>query len=265
MTIAAGFKCRDGVLLCADSQITSDQGKTYQAKIFGINKPAGVYLTYCGSVLFAKELVDVLRESLKGDPGKSAAKKVRKIYQHFHHRHYTQPKKAEKSFADILITLRDEDQALLYHASGRHFLLVDTYQPLGIGREYGESLFAPFYNKTMTRTEAGYLAIYALWKIKAYVHGCGGRTHIREVLDDPGILPAPRWLAEADLKRIEADYEFFEKAVYPLIPIFPNRQIGRTDFQACLTHTVRVLKKHRAQSLRGRDLTMIGTWFDAYR
>ena len=44
MTIAAGFKCRDGVLLCADSQITSDQGKTYQAKIFGINKPAGVYL-----------------------------------------------------------------------------------------------------------------------------------------------------------------------------------------------------------------------------
>jgi 20S proteasome alpha/beta subunit len=129
MTIAAGFKCRDGVILCADSQITLDQGKKYQAKIFGINKRAGMYLVYSGDVLFARELVDALQGAMKEQIGKSALNEVRRIYKQFHHKHYTQPPKAEKSFASILITARERDQMLLYYASGRHFVPVDTYEP----------------------------------------------------------------------------------------------------------------------------------------
>src|SRR5439155_10594495 len=37
MTIAAGLRCRDGVVLCADSEIVSDGAKSYEAKLFCIN------------------------------------------------------------------------------------------------------------------------------------------------------------------------------------------------------------------------------------
>jgi hypothetical protein len=66
------------------------------------------------------------------------------------------------------------------------------------------------------------------------------------------------------MKRIEADYEFFETAISPLIPVFPDRQTDRAEFQAQLAQAVNALKKRRTQILRGRDLTMVGTWFETY-
>jgi hypothetical protein len=264
MTIAAGFKCRDGVILCADSQITLNQGKKYQAKIFGINKRAGIYLVYSGDVVFARELVDILQEALKERIGKSAVTDVKKIYKDFRREHYTKLPKDEKTTASILITAREGNRILLYYASSGHFMPVDTYEVLGIGQEYGEALFKPLYSKSLSCTEVGYIAIYGLWKVKTFVEGCGGVSHIREIPNEPGFLPKPRWLAETDMKRIEADYEFFETAISPLIPVFPDRQTDRAEFQAQLAQAVNALKKRRTQILRGRDLTMVGTWFETY-
>jgi hypothetical protein len=36
MTIAVVFRCKDGVILCSDTQITKAAGKTYGSKIFPI-------------------------------------------------------------------------------------------------------------------------------------------------------------------------------------------------------------------------------------
>ena len=44
MTIAAGLRCRDGVVLCADSEIVSDGAKSYEAKLFCINWREECYL-----------------------------------------------------------------------------------------------------------------------------------------------------------------------------------------------------------------------------
>jgi hypothetical protein len=46
MTIAAGFVCRDGILLCADSQYTGGWEKTFREKVFA--RPLGaVMLPFC--------------------------------------------------------------------------------------------------------------------------------------------------------------------------------------------------------------------------
>src|ERR1700740_3854311 len=67
MTIAAGFYCRDGVVLAADTEITisGGAGKTYSSKMLTISPPLGCYATYAGSPDVAKELMQELRQSVR--------------------------------------------------------------------------------------------------------------------------------------------------------------------------------------------------------
>ncbi len=67
MTIAAGFYCKDGVVLAADTEITisGGAGKTYSSKMLTISSPLGCHATYAGSPDVAKELVHELSQSLQ--------------------------------------------------------------------------------------------------------------------------------------------------------------------------------------------------------
>ena len=146
MTIAAGFRCRDGVLLCADTEITvGSLSKEYQSKLFTINAKADSYLVYAGCVDFADELVEKLQEAVKGKTGEKLLTSARTIYRHFWNQYYTQPPKSEKTWAYILLTARESGKIVLWQASGRHTHMVQKYQSFGIGKEAGEILFRPFY------------------------------------------------------------------------------------------------------------------------
>jgi 20S proteasome alpha/beta subunit len=63
MTIAVGFRCDDGVILAADTEITHWQSRSYESKILDIS--AGYhscYLAYSGDVMFTKEITEDLKE-----------------------------------------------------------------------------------------------------------------------------------------------------------------------------------------------------------
>lgn len=66
MTIAAGFNCKDGVVLCSDTQITQAAGESYESKIFCIKAEADCHLAYAGYAEFIKEFVAELKEIISG-------------------------------------------------------------------------------------------------------------------------------------------------------------------------------------------------------
>jgi hypothetical protein len=258
VTIAVGFRCSDGVLLCADSQITYGSRKVYQAKIFKIQD--GEYLTYTGDTLLAKELVAALKEATKGITGAAAAKTARQVYTAFHREHYTAAPKAEKAHAEILCSVREGRSVNLFYGKGRHWVPIETYCALGIGEEHGEALFQILYDPAVTTTQMGYSAIYALRRIKGLVEGCGGPTQLRVILDDPDVIPKPQWLAKTTLERIESDFDFFDKAIQPLIWSFADHAVDRQSFQATLAATTKRLKRRHATMLRKKEPIRMGTW-----
>src|SRR6266498_5435378 len=102
MTISAGFRCQNGVLLCADSEITTlSGGKKYEVKLFHINWREECYLAYAGSTLLARELVEALRSFTKDKRGRDLLETVKTAYQEFHRKHYTQAPRAEKAFTEV--------------------------------------------------------------------------------------------------------------------------------------------------------------------
>jgi len=206
MTIAAGFQCKDGVILAADTEISLGQTtKTRQSKLFVINKAQDCCLTYAGHVAFAQELVGVMRSATRGKEGKKLLEAARKSYRHFHNKYYTQPPKPEKSWADVLITLKEGQAVSLYCGQGRHWFKVDKYKLLGIGEEQAEAVVNPLYSGEPTTNEAGYIAICVLRKVKWFVQGCGGPTEVGEIRHT-----GPHLWSSDKVEQAEEDLDYFE-------------------------------------------------------
>jgi len=250
MTITAGFRCKNGVVLCADSEITLTQGKTYEAKLFTINEEQEAYLAYAGSSFFIKELVGSLRDTSEGKTGKTLIDAIRKTYKSLHNKHYTKPPKGEKSFADILVTARHGKWISLYAGSGRHWFLVDKYQTFGVGQDQAEPIFNPLYSSDISTTETSFMAIYALRRIKGFVQGCGGPTEIRQV-DDAGRFFSRYVWGKERIKRAEEDYDFFEKTMRPILLSLPDTlSTDKKKFNALVSQMVKELRRRRAGRLQ---------------
>lgn len=181
-TIAAGFCCSDGIVLAADTLMTlRGGGKTYRTKLFTINEKEDSYLAYSGTEAFAKELVNELQQGTIGKTGDTFLKAIKERYGQFWREHYTIPPKAEKTWAETLITFKKDKRIHLYRTSAHHvYPVIDNYAVLGIGENAGESLFKPLYSAGMDMYEASYMAIYVLQRVKKYTEGCGGETEIAQ-------------------------------------------------------------------------------------
>jgi 20S proteasome alpha/beta subunit len=248
MTIAAGFRCVDGVLLAADTEITlGGIGKTHRKKIFLIHVNEGCCFTYSGTPDFAKELEAAADIETKTKHGEDLLQAIRRIHQELMQKHFTEPPKNEKTFADLLVTVRVNGRALLYSATGRHFAPVDRYLVFGIGEHLGEALFNTLYHPLMTVEEASFMAIYALRRAKGFVQGVGGKTTLMGVPDSSGGV---MFFGEENIKRIEDDFEYFDKEIRPLLFAFANVNLGKKEFSDVLKSTEQLLKNRRDQTLQ---------------
>jgi 20S proteasome alpha/beta subunit len=252
VTIAAGFRCRDGIVLCADSEITLGQGgKTYQAKMFPINVKADAYLVYAGVTAFVREFVYELKKAVMNQTGDALLNTAGNIYKDFHRQHYTNAPKAERTYAHILLTAHQGKRVLLWCGQGRHWYPVEDYQPIGIGTEHAETLIKAIYSKDISVSEAAYGAAYMLRKTKQFVGGCGGDSRVRQIFDEPReLIPWPTWKSADTIKRIENDFAFLEAALIPVILNFPNIDMPKKQFNGLLGHLGKELRKHRIENLR---------------
>jgi 20S proteasome alpha/beta subunit len=143
VTIAAGFRCSDGVVLCSDTQITQAAGKSYESKIYRINPEADCFLVYAGDVALIKEFVAELKDITANKFGREVVKAAKSHYRRFHDKFYTQAPKTEKAFTAIILTVREGETISLYAGSGRHFYPVENYVCFGTGAPVAEPLLGP--------------------------------------------------------------------------------------------------------------------------
>ncbi|HVB98755.1 MAG TPA: hypothetical protein VNJ12_05405 [Candidatus Dormibacteraeota bacterium] len=254
MTIIAGFRCKNGVVLAADTEITNlgGTGKTYESKIFTINAQLGCSVAYTGDSDFAKELVDELRVATKNKTSEEALTAAKLIYREFWHEHYTKPPQDEKSHAFILLTLREGKKVTLYVGRTLNFPKIPEYAVLGVGQDLAEALFKPLYKSSATTTEAVYMAIYALWRVKGFAQWCGGDTEAVEVedQDQPDTLDSPPL---QDNREIEQDFDFFDEQIRPLLLAYPNLYIKPKTFRALLRRFEKNINQYRAKRFRENE------------
>ncbi len=107
MTIAAGFYCKDGVVLAADTEITfsGGAGKTYSSKMLLISSTLGCHATYAGSPDVAKELGRELSQSVKEQTEHGALQALIAAYKAYWDDNYAAS--PESDTTSMLVTLRE--------------------------------------------------------------------------------------------------------------------------------------------------------------
>jgi 20S proteasome alpha/beta subunit len=196
VTIVAGFHFTDGVLICADTEITETYAKYQGSKIrgydIGPSKPGDkVVFAITGSVPHAERAIQLcgnaLSEKARTAPNEMTNDAIQSCIEHeiaqfyqqriFTHPLYGQGRQDEPGF-DLLV-------GVWSHVTGRTSLfatredvvtLVRNFECLGIGSYFARYISQNLFRYNLSLSEVVLLATHILQQTKNNVPNCGKRS-----------------------------------------------------------------------------------------
>jgi 20S proteasome alpha/beta subunit len=222
VTVAAGYVCDEGVILCADTQETIPGfTKTDVQKLLSFDVPP-LRLVFAGSGNNATQIDDVIYEiALKfqstspSDPVASRAALRDSVNQSFPRQFYPR----ERPEVDILLAIQSVDAADLYRITDCNIAPVQTHVCVGSGVILGSQLFDRHYRKEYPLYEAAIVSIYVLYHVKKWVDGCGGQTDIALIPKTGGKVS---FMPTNDVGKLEIYCKAYDDAVKGLLVEIPR-------------------------------------------
>jgi len=183
VTVAAGIVCSDGLLICADSEVTAEPSKRQREKVHCFQNY--LVVTGAGSGDFIKMAFDKLCDKYKSsrpvnvsDARQIAEDLVLKIHEQ-HIFAFYEPNDAERPGFDLVIGSRCRNGKLaLVMTSDTTALLCDEYEAIGTGQDIFEYWAKLLYDADVSMDLMSYLTLFILREVKRNVTGCGGDSHV---------------------------------------------------------------------------------------
>lgn len=258
MTIAAGFKCTDGMVLCADTQETVDgYRKRNVPKITvrpAINplpalkqprrksdpKPKErpspdpeliVGFAGAGDSSFLEKLIEkawlgIVQATTYAERCTSLEEEVTKFFE----RYWPIYSENMKPNAELLVGLWSPSEIELFKIDGPLVTRVDSHAFIGWGGHEASTFADRLDMRKLSLKKASSVGIYILKAVKERVPDCGGDTHLLLMKDSGHVYFENPWKikwAEEKLRRLE-------EAVGPLILAVASGEADTEEFQASL-------------------------------
>lgn len=188
MTIAAGFRCADGVVLCADTQMTLGITKFPESKFrfYGSLKCEPAFV-YAGDRDFSVMAIDMISEAISSaeQSGREITEAVRKTLVEIHRKYFPLPtfKDQEPLYLRALACFWINGTRSLFSISGPDLAPADGCRCIGIGEYLGPYVTQIAFDKNLKWREAIYSAAYLLFCAKEFVPYCGGKPEIMSLRD----------------------------------------------------------------------------------
>ncbi len=183
MTIAAGFCCSDGVVLCADTQFTVPGGIKYpESKLRMIQEIKSVpFFAFCGDMDYQKQCLMHFSGAISGaeQEGKTVLGALEAEALSLHTTYYdvySDPN--EKLNASMFVSVLVGGKRELYKIWGAKVSKVEVMDAMGSGRDVARALADSYWEPTNTMYRTALAATFILTDVKKYVDGCGGDSQI---------------------------------------------------------------------------------------
>jgi hypothetical protein len=192
VTIAAGLKCLDGIVICADSEETISESAKRQviklelrpATFPDQDDPVAIF-TGAGDSVFIDEVINEMWSAAV----KTSEKELDKVVQAMQTANRLYHRKIWKIYpplystsdlpdADLLFAVWAKDGYGLYEARSVKFRPVKDFATIGCGESLAHYICDPAHKSIARTVKAVTLAIYMLAKVKDHVPGCGGDSRI---------------------------------------------------------------------------------------
>ncbi len=242
MTIAAGFCCDDGVLLCSDSQETLGDFKRNQAKITvkpEYREPASCRAVFAGAgdSTFIDIVVQKLWDAIRSETGNIddfiRALEDRAIA--IHQRYWPVYTEKDRPTAHLLIALCCKDWPLkLLRVEGPLVLEITGYDCVGYGVPLAKYLCDRMWEIPMSLKPTLFVALYMLEQVKQHAEYCGGHSAFTLIQKDGKVRTATRIYPSVNAELVSY-FEEFDEAVALLLAAGPNLEITSEKYDERLS------------------------------
>jgi hypothetical protein len=128
----------------------------------------------------------------------------------------------------LLIGLQFDAGVLLYKASGTKFRRLREAECVGTGVVLGKSLIGQLFNRSLTLTQTGLVAIYILNQAKRWVDGCGGKTDVLLLSDrDKKITRIPT----DEVETLERHFNDFNGYIQPVLLAAADGAVSHAEYE----------------------------------
>lgn len=217
MTILAGFRCLDGLLLAGDTLYSGAAQNTHGPKLWILHQDDPVVVFGgTGTVGVLTRARDEIARKLK--PGMSLQWTLDTIDDALAKVNQKMPPHGDWPKLQAVAVIRSEGRNALYQNVVGEIALSPVDSPttcLGVdalGNYFAESLF----KSGMTIKWAKVVAAHLVWNCKTYASGyCGGDTHLIEV---PNVGPAAATIDQAVIHEQESHLAILDDVIRLLLP-----------------------------------------------
>ncbi len=245
MTIAAGFLCSDGIVLCADTQETVigyTKNNTEKIRVWqdmGLN----IAITGAGNAELIETIGGLIQSDLAGnyfksgrgyDP-RSVRERIQRIVLESFERFvvpYANFPAEDRPFFELLIVVHIRSEIwhyqCLFKVSGTTIREIEWgYDCIGTGLIMAKSLSERFFSPGMELDELVLAVCYIMFQTKKWVDGCGGNTDL--IISSPG-KHFFGGIASCDIELLERQFEASDSVNSLLLNLLnPNRDDKRIE------------------------------------
>ncbi len=262
MTLAAGFPCQDGLILCADTEITHGDVLKIGGKKILTHKRDNTSLAITGAgdwsyvVMTFQKISDRLDELDSPDLTCEAVQEVieqtlLRVYESFV---AVDPDRENVKFSIIAATRTDNDELGLLVSEGNPAIVrSEDFQCTGSGYILASYLADIFYSSSISLNKGVFLAAYILRLVKKYVSGVGGRSDILVITPNGEMkLQKPDFV-----KDLEATFEEFDTILQPILFSVPNMHMPEEQFDQEVVTFNRKIRELRKKLQDGHYLDFL--------
>lgn len=234
MTIGIGMACRDGIVLCADTEITLENWYKYRSSKIIVSSDADNRLIFvqAGDIDAGKLLIEKLTETVQEkDP--ATFRELKEILRAQCREFY----KKEKLYPQLVVAWRTKKQAFLLALESSSLIEVTDMCCVGTGSGVIQRVLESYYRPGMSVRGATFAAAYAAKEAKDYGLGVGGPTQIVQIFN------TGKWdiVQPSEVERLEQDYTKAQELLGCLLtaytPLFmPESKAFREDMKRLTRH-----------------------------
>jgi 20S proteasome alpha/beta subunit len=240
MTIAAGFVCDEGVLLCADTEHRGWTLKFHESKLDHFEIPGGkIAFALAGHTSFAWSAIQKCRDRLNAIAPKDTVIELEQILEIEYRRNVL----AHPGYPDgnyyyhLLIAVWAPGQRVeLYVTDETCIRKVDGFECVGTGRELASFIIRPTYVRLMPERRALSLAAYTLAEVKESIAGCGGMS-VYLLLQNDGQVGTLTSSHKGKCEQLEVYSKSYDFITRELLMALTDEEKEDTDFERYLTET----------------------------
>ena len=191
MTIIAGFRCHDGVVICGDTQETvQNLSKKNVTKVrleqrYGDVSDLAVAFCGAGEGPFIDLLTRKAWESARGaDYLEEASQKIEDSIKYTYQEYGQIYQPGHCPSVELIYGVKMHGDSALFSALEPVVNGVDNFKSGGIGYYMADFLSARMNNGYMSLHQYAILSAYILFQAKEHVDGCGGDSHVAVLRND---------------------------------------------------------------------------------